>query len=110
MIKFRTAVDRSTLMSIRGVLKGTKICLDDDLTTMQQEHKKASMTKVMEARNAGKWAVYRVGKVVIPLGGDFQHCFMAVSVFDVICGHASAARILGLISFLLYGVNGRDVW
>ena len=57
VIKFRTAADRSTLMSLRGALKGTKIYLDDDLTIMQQEHKRANMTKVMEARNAGKWAV-----------------------------------------------------
>lgn len=61
VIKFRTAMDRSTLTSTRGVLKGTKIYLDDDLTIMQQEHKKADMIKVMEARNASKWAVYRDG-------------------------------------------------
>lgn len=50
---------------MRSALKGTKIYLDDDLTIMQQEHKKASMTKVRDAMNAGKWAVCRDGKVII---------------------------------------------
>ena len=64
VIIFRTPVDSSTLMSMRGTLKGTKIYSDDDLTIMQQEHKKESMTRVMAARDAGKWAVYRDGKVI----------------------------------------------
>ena len=39
-IKFRTAADRSTLISMRGTLKGTKIYLDDDLTIMSRSTRK----------------------------------------------------------------------
>ena len=52
-------------MSLQVALKGTKIYLDDDLTIMQQEHKRANMTKVMEAKNARECAIYRNGKVII---------------------------------------------
>ena len=65
VIKCRTAADRSTLMSMRSSLKRTKVYLDDDLTIMHHEHKRASMTTVMDAMNVGKWAIYRDGKVII---------------------------------------------
>ena len=50
-------------MSMRGNLKGTKVYLDDDLTIMQQEHKKTSMTKVYGSQESRQ--VYRDGKVII---------------------------------------------
>lgn len=34
------------------------------MMTLQQEHKKEGMVRVMAARNAGKWPVYRDGKVI----------------------------------------------
>lgn len=65
VIKFRTAIDRATLMSMRGSWKGTKLYLDDGLTFMQHEQEKEGMVCVMEARDAWKWAVYRNWKVII---------------------------------------------
>ena len=43
VMKLRTASDRATLISMRAVLKGTKIYLDDDLTNVQHEHKREGM-------------------------------------------------------------------
>ena len=58
VMKLRTATNISTLLSMRAVLKGTKIYLDDDLTLLQQERKREGLKKVMAAREAGKWAIY----------------------------------------------------
>ena len=38
VIKFRTAADRSYLMSMSGALKGTKVYLQDDLTKIGRAH------------------------------------------------------------------------
>ena len=65
VMKLRTTIDRATLLSMRAVLKGTKIYLDDDLTLLQQEHKQEEMKKVMAAREAGKWAIYHDRRVTI---------------------------------------------
>lgn len=46
-------------------LKGSKIYIGDDLTPSQVAHRRAAMTEVHEARKAGKWAVYRDGRVII---------------------------------------------
>lgn len=46
-------------------LPGTPIYLDDDLTKMQIEHRRACMPKVHQARKEGKRAIYRDGRVII---------------------------------------------
>ena len=64
-MKLKTAIDKARLMSMRSVLTGTKIYLDDDLTILQQEHKREGLKQAMATREQGKWAVYRDGKVII---------------------------------------------
>lgn len=52
VMKLTTASDKATLISMKAVLKGTKIYLNDDLTILQQEHKREGMKQVMTAK---KW-------------------------------------------------------
>ena len=43
VMKLHTATNRITLLSMQAVLKGTKVYLYDDLTLLQQEHKREGL-------------------------------------------------------------------
>ncbi len=65
ILKFDNMEEKKGFLSHRRTLKGEKIFLDDDLTLAQVAHRKECMPRIIEARKAGKWAVYRDGKVII---------------------------------------------
>ena len=44
------------ILKNRGLLKGTHIYLDDDLTPEQQDERRKEWEKVKSTRDAGKWA------------------------------------------------------
>ncbi|MCO5550020.1 hypothetical protein L7F22_003497 [Adiantum nelumboides] len=48
-----------------SVLQVPPIYLDDDLTRMQVEHRRACMPRVLQARKEGKRAIYRDNRVII---------------------------------------------
>lgn len=68
ILHFPNEETRSTFIRKRVILRdlpGTPIYLDDDLTKMQIEHRRACMPKVHQARKEGKRAIYRDGRVII---------------------------------------------
>ena len=68
ILNFPSEEARSTFIRKRVILRGLTgppIYLDDDLTKMQVEHRRACMPKVHQARKEGKRATYRDGRVII---------------------------------------------
>lgn len=65
LLKFIDQATKQAFLDKRSALKGGKIYLGDDLTPSQVAHRRAAMVEVHEARKAGKWAVYRDGRVII---------------------------------------------
>ncbi|MCO5587395.1 hypothetical protein L7F22_041344 [Adiantum nelumboides] len=68
ILHFLNEEERTTFMKKRvalRVLQGPPIYLDDDLTRMQVEHRRACMPRVFQARKEGKRAIYRDGRVII---------------------------------------------
>lgn len=68
ILHFPSEEARTTFIRKRVILRGlpgTPIYLDDDLTKMQIEHRRACMPKVHQARKEGKRATYRDGRVII---------------------------------------------
>ena len=53
-ITLRNMVDKSRILKNRGLLKGTRIYLDEDLTFAQQEERRKEWEKVKYAREAVK--------------------------------------------------------
>lgn len=65
---FEDEAKKITFMKKRSLLRdleGEKIYLDDDLTPKQVEHRKAHKPRVTKARDEGKAAFYRDGRVYI---------------------------------------------
>ena len=56
---------KTAFLSKRTTLKGEKIYLSADLTPAQVAHRKENMPRVLAARQEGKWAYYRDGRVII---------------------------------------------
>ncbi len=68
ILQFASEESRTSFLRKRVILRGLggpPIYLDDDLTKMQQDHRRASMPKVYQARKEGKKAIYRDGRVII---------------------------------------------
>lgn len=68
ILSFPSEEARVTFLRKRVILRGingTPIYLDDDLTRMQVEHRRACMPQVHQARKDGKKAAYRDGRVII---------------------------------------------
>ncbi|MCO5559743.1 hypothetical protein L7F22_013345 [Adiantum nelumboides] len=68
ILHFVNEEERTIIMKKRvalRVLQGPPIYLDDDLTRMQVEHRRACMPQVLQARKEGKRAIYRDGRVII---------------------------------------------
>ncbi|KAH9323344.1 hypothetical protein KI387_017983 [Taxus chinensis] len=64
-VVMRNIEDKQAILKSRGLLRGTHIYLDEDLTFAQQEDRKKEWEKVKKAREAGKWAQLRNGKAQI---------------------------------------------
>lgn len=65
ILKFPDEVSKKAFLARHSALRGKTIYLSDDLSLTQLAHRKAKMVEVHEARKAGKWAVYRDGRVII---------------------------------------------
>lgn len=68
ILQFPNEESRSTFIRKRVILRGIDgphIYLDDDLTKMQVDHRRACMPRVHQARKEGKKASYRDGRVII---------------------------------------------
>ena len=69
LLQFPSELARTTFMKKKVILRGLReepiIYLDDDLTKMQQDHRRACMPRVHQARKEGKRAMYRDGRVII---------------------------------------------
>ena len=68
ILQFASEESRTSFLRKRVILRGLEgppIYLDDDLTKMQQDHRRACMPRVHQARKEGKKAVYRDGRVII---------------------------------------------
>lgn len=68
ILNFPSEEARALFLKKRVILRGITgppIYLDDDLTKMQVEHRRACMPKVHQARKEGKKATYRDGRVII---------------------------------------------
>lgn len=65
ILNFEHMEKRKAFLANRRALKGEKVYLEDDLTPAQVAHRRECMPRIMEARQAGKWAVYRDGRVII---------------------------------------------
>lgn len=69
LLQFPSDLARTDFMRKKVILRGLReepiIYLDDDLTKMQQDHRRACMPKVHQARKEGKRAIYRDGRVII---------------------------------------------
>lgn len=65
LLKFPDHATKQAFLEKRVALKGGKIYLGDDLTPSQVAHRREAMKEVHAARTAGKWAVYRDGRVII---------------------------------------------
>ncbi|KAH9300033.1 hypothetical protein KI387_011616 [Taxus chinensis] len=64
-VVMRKIEDKHAILKNRGLLRGTHIYLDEDLTFAQQEDRRKEWEKVRKAREAGKWAQMRNGKAQI---------------------------------------------
>lgn len=53
--------DLNAILKNRGLLKGTHIYIDEDLTFVQQEVQRKEWEKVKTTRNEGKWAWLKNG-------------------------------------------------
>jgi hypothetical protein len=51
----RNIEDKNMILRNRGLLRGTCIYLDEDLTLAQQEKQRKEWEKVKTTRNEGKW-------------------------------------------------------
>ena len=65
ILKFSNLEERKAFLSHCPSLKGETIFLVDDLAIVQVAHRKECMPRILEARKARKWTVYRDGKVII---------------------------------------------
>lgn len=69
ILQFPTEVAKTTFMKkkviLRGIKEGPTIYLDDDLTWLQREHRRACMPRIHQARKEGKKATYRDGRIII---------------------------------------------
>lgn len=68
ILQFPNEESRSIFIRKRMILRGITgppIYLDDDLTKMQVDHRRACMPQVHQARKEGKKATYRDGRVII---------------------------------------------
>ncbi len=68
ILQFPHDESRSTFLRKRMILRGLDgphIYLDEDLTKMQVEHRRACMPRVHQARKEGKKASYRDGRIII---------------------------------------------
>lgn len=65
IVCFPTMEAKKEFLKKRPTLEKTKISLGDDHTLAQITHMQEKMPEIREAREEGKIAVYRVGKVVI---------------------------------------------
>lgn len=61
--------DKIKLMKQTKSLAGTSVWIADELTPLQLKNRKKELARVKDARNQGKWAVYRNGAAVI---GEFR--------------------------------------
>ena len=64
-VSLRNIDDKNMILINRGLLRGTRIFLDEDLTFAQQEQQRKEREKVKSARNEGKWAWLVNGKAQI---------------------------------------------
>ena len=65
ILRFPTGEARKEFLQRRPMLKKTEIFLGDDLTVAQVAHMKEKMPEIVAAKEKGKIAFYRGGKVVI---------------------------------------------
>lgn len=68
ILQFTSLETRTSFIRKRAILRdleGPTIYLDDDLTKLQQDHRRACMPRVHQARKEGKKATYRDGRVII---------------------------------------------
>lgn len=57
--------EKINVMKQARSLQGTKVWIADELTLLQLKNRPTELRKVKEAREAGKWAVYRGGEAII---------------------------------------------
>ena len=69
-VSLRNIEDKNMILRNRGLLRGTRSFLDEDLTFAQQEQQRMEWEKVKSARSEGKWAWLVNGKAQI--GDRFQ--------------------------------------
>ena len=64
-LTYMDKLDKIRVMKQTKSLQGTKVWIADELTPLQLKNKPTELAKVREARQNGKWAVYRGGQAVI---------------------------------------------
>ena len=64
-VSLRNIDDKNMILINRGLLRGTRIFLDEDLTFAQQEQQRKECERVKAARSEGKWAWLVNGKAQI---------------------------------------------
>lgn len=64
-VTLRSIEDKSKILRNRGLLKGTCIYLDQDLTFTQQEEKRKEWEKIKSTRERGNWAWLKNGKAQV---------------------------------------------
>ena len=61
-VSLKSIEDKMDILNNSGLLKGTHIYLDEDLTPEQQDERRKEWEKVKSARDAGKWVWLKNGK------------------------------------------------